>query len=118
MLKRQFYFLLVMMALSGHAYGCGFLESGDPKVGSMVDGSVSRVALTFSEKVYPAASEILVTNVEGGRMNVGKAFGVSGNDALVVTSVKTLPPGKYKVSWKVLCDCGSLMPGSYKFTVR
>ena len=91
------------------------LEKGDPKVGSTVSGA-SAVTLTFSGVIFPDKSLLGVTDPDGHVVSVGKPYGDKKTIAVKLKS--PLAPGKYKVTWNVLCDCGSMNPGDYRFTVR
>jgi methionine-rich copper-binding protein CopC len=118
MFRKILVFSLITMVLSVEAAACGMVQAADPKVGSLVTTDIKRVSLQFSEKVYPEKSTIDVLDMAGNKVNKGLVFGDKKDDSRISTYVTNLVPGKYKVSWNVFCECGSLMPGSYKFIVQ
>ncbi len=100
------------------ACACPVLDHADPKVGSVVTSAPDHVTVTFSSTIYPEKSTLRVNDMKGMQVSEGEAYGETGSDTVISTKLKpSLPPGKYKVSWNVLCDCGSLTPGDYKFTI-
>jgi methionine-rich copper-binding protein CopC len=113
---RGLLFLIVFLTALP-AYACAILEKANPRVGSEVSGPVGTVTLNFSMQVFPKDSTISVSDEAGHDMASGPAF-AGADDSVIVTKVKPLPPGKYKVHWNVLAACGSKEPGNYKFTVK
>lgn len=108
----------ILLLAASPALACPMLETASPKVGSTVDGSLKTVTVVFTSTIYPQSSTLDVVNEAGEKMNTGKPFGVFGTTTGIVTRLHPLKPGRYTVSWNVLCDCGSMTPGDYKFTVE
>lgn len=50
-------------------------------------------------------------------MSLGKPRGNPADNTVIAMSLRALPPGRYKVVWRVLADCGGYEPGDFKFTV-
>jgi methionine-rich copper-binding protein CopC len=110
--------LCAVVFYAGVAAACPVLEHADPKVGSVVAQAPDQVTITFSSTIYPDKSTLEVADAGGATVSIGKAYGTPGSDTVITTKLRpSLPPGKYTVRWNVLCDCGSLTPGDYKFTV-
>ncbi|MBV8938283.1 MAG: copper resistance protein CopC [Alphaproteobacteria bacterium] len=110
---------LLLSAWAHAAYACPTLESAEPRVGSVASGEVSRVALHFSGAIIPASSTLSVSRMPSQKVSIGQALADSKDDRSIAIAVAApLAPGQYKVEWRVLCECGSFVPGSYKFTVR
>ena len=91
------------------------LDHASPAVGSTVAKAPSRLILTFTEPIEPAFSGATVRNAAGQRVDTGARAG-SGKTALEV-SLKSLPPGTYKVNWHVLSVDTHKSKGSFSFTV-
>ncbi len=109
--------LFCSLLMASPAFACGIMEKADPKVGSMVE-SADHVTLTFSQVIVPASSNIRIINAAGNVVMAVKPVGSDGDTVLTLKTSQPLAPGKYKVSWNVLWkDCGSISPGTYKFTV-
>ncbi|GAB3963075.1 hypothetical protein GCM10029978_019900 [Actinoallomurus acanthiterrae] len=88
------------------------LTAAVPAKGSKVP-SPARIKLTFAEAVrFPG---IVVLDAKGGHHESGKA---QATDATVTEQVGgVLPPGVYKVGWRVVADDGHPVTGDYTFTV-
>src|SRR5262245_9827367 len=91
-----------------------YLDHASPRVGNTVAQSPREVALWFSEMIEPAFSTIEVRNEQGAAVLSGKAAG--GGPQLRVP-VKTLPPGTYKVIWRVLSVDTHRTQGDFTFRV-
>lgn len=109
---------LIVYCMTVSAFACPMLEHASPKVGSTVSGDIGSVSITFSSAIFPKSSMLDVTDMQGNKMNIGTPYGKAEDDTVIATRLKQLAPGKYKVSWNVMCGCGSLTPGDYKFTVK
>ena len=104
----------IPIAASGHA----FLDHADPKVGSTDNASPKQVELHFTQAVEPDFSSVTVTDSSGKQVDNGDTK-VDPNDGTKVTiTVKDLPPGTYKVQWKVTSVDTHKTHGSFSFTVK
>ena len=92
------------------------LDHASPKVGSTVAPAPREVVLSFTEKVEPAFSAIEVRNAQGTAVDAGKAT-VSGDGMQLRIALKTLPPGTYKVIWRVLSVDTHRTQGDFSFHV-
>ena len=108
-------FLLIMPnAARGHAYP----DHADPKVGATINTSPDRVRIWFDSELEPDFSTIMVHNAESTMVN-NKDGRVNPSDAtLLEVSVPRLPPGKYRVIWRVVARDGHLTSGDYSFSIR
>ena len=101
--------LLGNLAASAHA----FLDHANPRVGSTVRTAPREVTLWFSQKLEPSFSSAQVTDGSGARVDQGaRAEGME-----LHVSVKPLPPGTYRVRWKVLSVDTHTTQGSFTFRV-
>jgi len=108
------FFLLMPNAARGHAYP----DHADPKVGATVNTSPDRVRIWFDSELEPDFSTIMVHNAESTMVN-NKDGRVNSTDAtLLEVSVPRLPPGKYRVIWRVVARDGHLTSGDYTFSIR
>jgi copper resistance protein C len=92
-----------------HAY----LDHASPLVGSTVASSPKLVTLFFSQKLEPRFTRAEVRNAAGARVDQGVI--VNGNNIQV--RVRTLPPGTYRVNWRVLSVDTHTTEGAFSFTV-
>ena len=102
---------LLLSAVAAHAHA--YLNHANPRVGSTVRTAPRVVTLSFSQKLEPSFSSAQVTDAGGARVDQGAR--VSGMQISV--SVKALPPGTYKVHWKVLSVDTHTTEGNFSFRV-
>jgi len=99
------------------AYAHASLDRTDPRVGSTVASAPRAVSLRFTEKLEPAFSTIEVRNAAGVRVDQGRARVDSTNRNLLQIGLKPLPPGTYRVRWRVLSVDTHTTEGSFSFQV-
>ena len=111
---RKILLALVPLLLSGAAaYAHAYLDHASPAVGSTVRGAPRQVTLWFTQRLEASFSSAQVTNGSGARVDQGSR--VSGTQIHV--SVRSLPPGSYRVNWKVLSVDTHTTQGSFSFRV-
>ncbi len=91
------------------------LDHASPKVGSSSPTAPREVVLWFTEKLEPAFCTIEVRSEDGALVSSGKARLGAGNELRV--ALKTLGPGTYKVSWRVLSVDTHRTQGDFSFHV-
>jgi copper resistance protein C len=89
------------------------LDRASPTVGSTVPSSPGQVTLYFTENLEPRFSRAEVRNSARARFDQGAS--VSGS--VMRVRVRTLPPGTYRVSWRVLSVDTHTTEGAFNFTV-
>ncbi len=94
-----------------------FLDRADPRVGSMVRTPPGEVRLWFTESLEPAFSSVQVVNETGQRMDKGDSQVDPSNLKLLRISLTPLPPGTYKVIWRVLSVDTHVTQGDFTFRV-
>src|SRR5215472_17047792 len=107
-------FAMLMVSLAqAHA----LLDHASPAVGRSVPTSPPTVTIWFTQELEPAFSSIEVQDRSGARVDVGDAK-VDAKDATILrVSLKPLPPGKYKVFWRVVSVDTHPTEGTFTFTV-
>jgi copper resistance protein C len=106
-------FLVAFMAAHA-ALAHSFLDHAEPRVGSKMSTAPKEVALFFSQNLEAAFSSIEVSDGSGARVDQGKPR-ISATTMRV--SLKPLPPGTYRVRWKVLSVDTHTTEGNFSFTV-
>ena len=98
------------------AHAHAYLDHASPLVGSTVTSSPSEVRLWFTQSLEPKFTGAQV------RSSSGAVVGTGGVDAAdpkqIVIRVHALPPGAYKVFWKVLSVDTHHTEGSFGFEVK
>jgi methionine-rich copper-binding protein CopC len=105
--------LSIASVVSAHA----FLDHATPAVGSSVHGSPAEVKLWFTQHLEPAFSSAQVLDRSGKRVDKAGAHVDPGDPALLVVTLPPLPPGTYRVTWRVLSVDTHVTEGDFNFDV-
>ena len=105
-------FLLPAGAVLAH----GELIDASPKAGSVVAAAPSAVRLQVSEGIEARFSSLTVTGPDGKRVATGR-LEVQGA-MMTVPFTRSLPPGRYRVDWRVLSVDSHKTQGAFTFEVR
>jgi len=116
--RLAFVLLLAFVLPLAEARAHAMLEQAAPRVGSTVKSAPRALALTFSQKLEGAFSNIRVLDASGARVDGGKAQVDPGNPTVLRIGLKPLPPGTYKVQWRVLSVDTHTTEGSFSFKVE
>ena len=108
---------LVVLLGGVTAFAHARLERASPAVGSTVKGSPPEVALTLSEELEIAFSTIRVVDDNGQQVDNGDKALDPANHKILKITLHALPPGTYKVIWRVLSIDTHVTEGDYKFRV-
>jgi len=109
---------LALLALSASAASAhAFLDRASPAVGSSVPRSPAAISLWFTQELEPAFSTLSVVDQAGTRVDGGDPE-VDRNDATILrVTLKPLPPGTYKVIWRVVSVDTHPTEGTFTFRV-
>jgi methionine-rich copper-binding protein CopC len=114
MSNKSIAFMLFTLSASTMPAGAhAFLDHSEPRVGNTVRSAPSAVTLWFTQKLEPAFSSAQVTNASGAVVSSGAS--VSGT--IMRVGVRSLPPGTYRVHWKVLSVDTHTTEGNFTFRV-
>lgn len=109
----------LLLALSaGWAWAHAFPERAEPRVGAVIRTAPAQVRIWFDGELEPAFSTITVTDSRGQRIDRGDAGVDPQNRRLIHVTLSAMPPGVYKVTWKVLAVDGHRTEGDYSFTLK
>src|ERR671922_1907239 len=87
---------------TGIADGHAVLQRAEPRVESRLKRAPDEVKLYFSERLEPAYSSLRVFNERGEQVDRGDSRVDRADPALLRATLPALPPGTYKVQWRVL----------------
>jgi len=107
---------LALALFPAGAQAHAFLDHASPLVGSTVNAAPREVRLWFTQALEPQFSAAQVRSSAGGV--VGTAHVDPGDPKELVIPVRALPPGRYKVDWKVLSVDTHRTEGSFGFEVK
>jgi copper resistance protein C len=108
--------LAVVFTVAGAATGHAFLDRAEPRVGGRVRTAPAQVTLWFTERLEPAYSRLQVMNEAGQRVDKDDG-GVVGDGRQLRISLTTVPPGTYRVAWRVLSVDTHVTEGDFTFRV-
>ena len=109
--------LAVLLWGTAGASAHAFLDRADPRVGSTVRTPPSQVRLWFTESLEPLFSSVQILSQDGQRVDKGDSQVDPSNQALLRISLPPLPPGTYKVIWRVLSVDSHVTEGDFTFRV-
>lgn len=109
---------LLILAEAAPASAHAFLDAAEPAVGGTVAAAPTEVRLRFTEALEPAFSSIIVEDAQGQHVEKGKAKLDPNDPKRLAVSLNPLPPGTYKVVWRVISVDTHPTQGDFTFTVR
>ena len=93
------------------------LDHATPAAGSTVAQAPTEVVLWFTKDLEPAFSTVEVRSMDGTAMQAGKSAVDPKQHTLMRVPLKALPPGTYKVIWRVLSVDTHRTQGDFTFRV-
>jgi len=108
----------MILTTANIAFAHAHLDRSNPPVGSTVSTSPKEIVLTFSNELEPAFSGADVRNEKGATMQSGKASVDRADHTQLRVPLKALPPGTYKVNWRVMSVDTHRTEGNFSFRVR
>ncbi len=123
-LSRRRFALGVAVALAGlglmdmrPAQAHAFLVGAEPRVGASIHAAPDQLSLVFSEAVEPAFSSIRVTDAAGTRVDRDDLHRDPNQATRLIVGLQKLPPGTYRVAWKVTSVDTHKTEGNFTFTI-
>lgn len=105
------------LALAGAAVAHTMLDRAAPRVGSSVKAVAGRVELWFTEPLEPTFSTVKVLDASGRRVDRNDAAVDQADSKHLFVSVSALPPGRYRVLWRVVSADTHATEGDFTFDV-
>lgn len=94
-----------------------FLDRAEPRVGAAVKAAPSHVRLWFTGALEGAYSRVQVLDDAGKRVDLGDSALETDSRNVLRVSLTALPPGRYKVRWRVLAIDSHVTEGDFTFRV-
>jgi methionine-rich copper-binding protein CopC len=112
-------FTLVAWALTASiAAGHAVLQRAEPRVESTLKRAPDEVKLYFSERLEPAYSSVRVLNDQDVQVDRRDSRVDRSNPLLLRATLPPLPPGRYKVVWRVLSIDADVTEGIFTFRIE
>lgn len=111
--------VLVMLGVPARAEAHAAMERADPGPRAVVTQPPAVIRLWFSEPVEQEFAHVVIES-DGGLhvQGVGKPHVDPADRTLLVVPIPQLPPGTYRVRYKVLSVDGHVVDWGYSFRVR
>jgi methionine-rich copper-binding protein CopC len=106
-------FALALTPRVGWAHA--FLDHAEPAVGSQVHSSPVQVRIWFTERLEPVLSRIQVFDAANSEVDKRNVHIDGSNPALLEVGLSPLPPGKYRVVWRVVSVDTHVTTGDFTF---
>ena len=113
-------FLIVAFALAlipDVAWAHAFLDHAEPAVGCEIHTSPTEVRIWFTERLEPVLSRIQVFDAANSEVDKRNVHIDGSNPALLEVALSPLPPGKYRVVWRVVSVDTHVTTGNFTFVV-
>lgn len=110
--------IALLAAWPGYVVAHAALERTQPADGALLAVSPTQVQLWFSRAIEPSFSKVQVLDQHGKEVNKGNAAVNTKDAKLLEVGVPTLPPGVYKVVWRIVALDGHKAKGEFHFTVK
>jgi len=94
-----------------------FLDRAEPRVGSTIKTAPAHVRLWFTGALESAYSRVQVLDEAGQRVDLGDSALDAERRNMLRVSLPALPPGRYKVLWRVLAIDSHVTEGDFTFRV-
>lgn len=102
-----------MQAAAAHA----FLDHASPRVGTVVHSAPSEVKLWFTQELEAAFSTLRVVDGNGRQVDQKDKQMDPKDPSAMQVSLPPLPPGTYRVYWRVLSADTHVTEGDFSFVV-
>ena len=106
-----------MCASSTDAAAHARLVKSTPAANALLRKAPRRIVLWFNEPPEIAFSTIAVHDEQGNKLTTG-AVHTRDSKALEIPLLTALPPGRYRVTYRVLSVDGHVIDASFKFELR
>jgi copper resistance protein C len=94
-----------------------FLDRAEPKVGNTVKIAPTEVKVWFTQKLVVAFSNLQVFDAAGAEVDKHDKRLDKSEQSLLIVSIPSLKPGKYKVVWRVTSVDTHVTHGDFTFDV-
>ena len=108
---------LILTGVPATVWGHAFPDHSDPRVGRALLASPPRVRLWFDGILEPAFSTITVVNANNQQVDMGDGKVNPTDHTVLEISLPTLPPGTYRILWRVVDRDGHHTDGDISFSI-
>lgn len=106
-----------VLAFAAPAAAHAKVKATSPVAGSSITGTLTKVSVTFDEKVVLVPHALRLTTDAGIPVNLETARLTTGGTVLSANVQDHLAPGHYAVAWRVQSDDGHLEKSTFGFDI-
>jgi len=110
--------LAALVLTAGVATGHAVLQRAEPRVESRLKRPPDEVKLYFSERLEPAYSTVRIVNDRGEQVDRRDSRVDRADPTLLRVTLPPLPPGPYKVMWRVVAIDADVTEGAFTFRIE
>ncbi len=109
--------LLAALLEPGVAAAHALLVESTPADGAILAAAPPRAILRFDSRIERQLTHLILGKPDGTRVPLEVDPGDAGPDRIAFT-LPRLPPGEYRLTYRVLSTDGHATPGQIRFTIR
>jgi len=109
--------LAAFLTFAPGAFGHAFLDHAAPAVGSTIRTAPPSIRIWFTQELEPAFSTVRVIDANGNVVASSDNAVDASDRTLLHLPIPALPPGTYRVVWRVLSVDSHVTEGDFKFSV-
>lgn len=110
--------LLILVFATSATWAHAYLVRSTPAKRAVLNHAPSRIQLWFNERIEARYSTLTLTDENGKPVETGTPEVSSEDPKQLSATVKQLPPGRYRIQYRVLSVDGHIVKDQYSFTVN
>ncbi len=110
--------LLVLSFAPSAAWAHASLVKSTPAKRAVLSHPPTKIQLWFNERIEARYSSLTLTDGNGKQVETGTPEVSSEDPKQLSATIKPLPPGRYRIQYRVLSVDGHIVKDQYSFTVN
>ena len=110
--------LLILVFAPSAAWAHAYLVKSTPAKRSVLNHPPAKIQLWFNERLEARYSSLTLTDGNGKPVETGTPEVSLDDPKQLSATVKPLPPGRYRIQYRVLSVDGHIVKDQYSFTVN
>jgi methionine-rich copper-binding protein CopC len=107
---------VLVVALAGGAAAHSLLLESVPAAGATLTAPPEQITLRFNNRIEKKLSTIRLVDERGAPRAV-TVLGTDGSADRLTATLSPLPPGAWRIEWRVLSTDGHIVSGAFSFRV-
>lgn len=110
--------ILLTLAMSAHLAAHSTLVRSQPPAGATLTTPPGEIILWFNERLERQFHTVTVTDGQGRTIPTQNPHVDRADPTKLTVAVEPLPPGVYRVRWRVLSRDGHVAEGAFSFSIQ